>query len=496
MAKRAAAAFALAFIAGTMIAGIAIAAVSGQFTEDATIGDSVTTQVLVALQRSFADGGALLDTLGTRVLVPIRKSVTDLASVDDSLAALVIAALRERFDDASAFDDSLSVRVVSAIRPSLGDGAKIQDALRVALRAAIRPSRAESIGVVDSLQLVKIVARPVVSAPADQNALEGAATSFTLGSFSAPTDDGPWSVEVDWGDGSAHTTFTASASGSLGSRSHVYAEGPSLWMARVTVTGRSGASGSATFAVRVSNVAPTIGAISAPTAPIAVGTAFTVSAPFSDPGTLDSFVATMSWGDGTTTTQPLVAGSTMVTMTHSYAAAGVFTLSLVVADDDGGEATATFQYVVAYDGTAGFVTGGGWITSPTGAYALGPSLTGRATFGFVSRYARGAATPDGNTEFRFDAGNLHFRSTSYDWLVVAGARAQFKGSGTINDEGDYAFLLTAVDGQVSGGGGTDRFRIKIWVRASGQIVYDNQAGSSDSALPSTTIGGGSIVIHN
>jgi hypothetical protein len=36
--------------------------------------------------------------------------------------------------------------------------------------------------------------------------------------------------------------------------------------------------------------------------------------------------------------------------------------------------------------------------------------------------------------------------------VVAGARAQFKGSGRINNAGDYGFLLTAIDGQRPGGG--------------------------------------------
>ena len=47
----------------------------------------------------------------------------------------------------------------------------------------------------------------------------------------------------------------------------------------------------------------------------------------------------------------------------------------------------------------------------------------------------------------------------------------------------------------NGGGGQDKFRIKIWDRASANIIYDNQLGSSDSDNPTTTIGGGSIIIH-
>jgi hypothetical protein len=122
-------------------------------------------------------------------------------------------------------------------------------------------------------------------------------------------------------------------------------------------------------------------------------------------------------------------------------------------------------------------------------------LTGKAHFGFVSRYQKGNSVPDGQAQFRFHAAGMTFESTSYDWLVVAGARAQFKGQGTINGGGDYGFLLSAVDGQVNGGGGVDKFRIKIWDRASGNVVYDNQTGAAEGAEATTAIQGGSIVIH-
>ena len=56
-------------------------------------------------------------------------------------------------------------------------------------------------------------------------------------------------------------------------------------------------------------------------------------------------------------------------------------------------------------------------------------------------------------------------------------------------------MLTAIDGQVAGGGGVDRFRIKIWDKATGSVVYDNQLGASDDEAPTTALGGGSIMIH-
>src|SRR3989442_6266592 len=56
---------------------------------------------------------------------------------------------------------------------------------------------------------------------------------------------------------------------------------------------------------------------------------------------------------------------------------------------------------------------------------------------FRSAYQPGARVPSGNTEFQFHAADFNFHSTSYDWLVVSGPKAQYKGSGTINGAGDF-----------------------------------------------------------
>jgi PKD repeat protein len=224
-----------------------------------------------------------------------------------------------------------------------------------------------------------------------------------------------------------------------------------------------------------------------------------VSSKFTDPGTLDSHTAVWNWGDGTTSVGTVTEanGSGSVTDSHTYTKAGVYTVTLTVTDDDGGSDQSLFQYVVVYDPNGGFVTGGGWIDSPAGAYVADPAMTGKANFGFVSKYQKGATVPTGDTEFQFKAGNLNFKSRNYEWLVISGgSRAQYKGSGTINGGGDYGFLLTATDGQASGGGGNDKFRIKIWNKATGAVVYDNQPLAGDDATPTTALQGGSIVIHS
>jgi uncharacterized repeat protein (TIGR02543 family) len=139
--------------------------------------------------------------------------------------------------------------------------------------------------------------------------------------------------------------------------------------------------------------------------------------------------------------------------------------------------------VVIFDPNGGFVTGGGWIDSPAGAFTSDPNATGKANFGFVSKYLKGASTPTGITEFQFKLGSLNFKSDQYDWLVVnkSRSRAQFKRIGTVNGIGRYGFMIWAGDKGTS----DDSFRIKIWnADNESDVIYDN---GLDQA-----IGGGQI----
>jgi len=95
----------------------------------------------------------------------------------------------------------------------------------------------------------------------------------------------------------------------------------------------------------------------------------------------------------------------------------------------------------------------------------------------------------------FKVADLNFHSSSYDWLVVAGAKAQFKGTGTINGAGNFGFMLTAIDAELTPSTEVDKFRIKIWDKVTDELVYDNQIGDTDDADLTTEIGGGSIVVH-
>jgi hypothetical protein len=327
---------------------------------------------------------------------------------------------------------------------------------------------------------------PVADANGPYTADEGTAISFDgSGSTDLDADELQYRWDFD-NDGTFDTSFSTDATAA-----HTWNDDYTGTVTLEVFDGTATDTDSTT--VTVNNVVPTVGLITAPTSPVAVGTAITASASFTDPGTLDTHTAGWSWGDGGTSPGTVDEGT--VDGGHTYTAPGIYTVVLTVTDDDGGQGTSTFEYVVVYDPNGGFVTGGGWIMSPVGAYAADPCLSGKANFGFVSKYQKGATIPTGHTEFQFKAGDLNFKSTSYQWLVIAGARAQYKGVGTINGSGEYGFMLTAIDGQINGGGGIDKFRIKIW-EIGGDTVYDNQMGSDDTANITTILGGGSIVIHN
>lgn len=183
-------------------------------------------------------------------------------------------------------------------------------------------------------------------------------------------------------------------------------------------------------------------------------------------------------------------GSDLSGATGSFAApatAGIYPIDLTVDDRGYAHDDTASTSVYVYDPSAGFVTGGGWIDSPVGAYLPDASLAGKATFEFASKYQKKADVPTCDTEFVLDVAGLDFHSTSCDWLFVDGSstNAQFMGTGTINDTGAYKFMLWASDKR------PDTFRIKIWSEdESGleTVVYDNGTDQE--------IGRGNIAIHS
>lgn len=235
--------------------------------------------------------------------------------------------------------------------------------------------------------------------------------------------------------------------------------------------------------------------------PSPVGSSVDVTANVDDTGLGDSDIASAEYSlDGGTTWSPMAASDGTfdevaedVTASYTATETGVFSVCVRGTDAPGNTGAPECIMLAVYDPSAGFVTGGGWIASPAGAYLTDLSLTGKANFGFVSKYKKGATVPTGNTEFQFKSGDLNFHSSSYDFLVITmgGTNAQYKGEGTINGSlaptgAYYKFMIWARDLTP---GGDDTFRIKIWYEDGAEmVVYDNGFNQA--------IGGGSIVIHS
>lgn len=242
-----------------------------------------------------------------------------------------------------------------------------------------------------------------------------------------------------------------------------------------------------TFTVSISSLsyfvlgvlqAPAIESIQAPLDPVQVGAAVSVSAQVSNLGS--AYSAVWNWGDGAQT-----SGASL-SATHVYSQAGVYEIKLTILQEGYAPVSAVYQYVVIYDPAGGFITGGGWLQSPPGAFYPDPSKTGKANYGFVAKYKKNSSVPEGNLEFQLKEAGLKFQSTGLDWLVTSYADgwAILKGRGIADGSGEiYTFMLWMSDAQ------PDTLALRItWEDALGvHTLFDSS--------PKAPIGGGSLTLH-
>jgi hypothetical protein len=210
-----------------------------------------------------------------------------------------------------------------------------------------------------------------------------------------------------------------------------------------------------TVTLTIENTVPAITEITI--APTPLGEITTVTASFTDPDVEETHTATIDWGDGTESPGSIDEETGTITGSHptGYAAAGVYTVTVTVEDDNGGVSQPMTAYAAVYDPeSCNLVTGAGWFDEELG----GPC--GKAFFGFVVRQI-GGNDPVGRMRFRW--GENRFRATQIDWLVVedGGASAWFAGVGTINDAGSHDFVVEV---------GEDPE--EIWITIADQ--YDNE----------------------
>lgn len=166
-----------------------------------------------------------------------------------------------------------------------------------------------------------------------------------------------------------------------------------------------------------------------------------------------------------------------------------------ISDNDGCSDFST-RTIDMIDPNTGFVTGGGWVESPEGAYQGDGDLSGKANFAFTFKYSDSGSVASGNTVFKFKPGNLHFKSASYDWMIVSDNCAKFKGHGTINQgSDDFVFMVWTCDNGESNDS-SDTFRIKISKVEGGDLVYDTVSDNDSEEDYGIGIGGGNIHVHD
>jgi hypothetical protein len=222
--------------------------------------------------------------------------------------------------------------------------------------------------------------------------------------------------------------------------------------------------------------APVITEVTGPAGAVKSGTSASFSASWTDVNEDDTFTTTWDWGDGSTDTVNSSATSPDA-QSHTYAAAGFYTVTFTVTDSTGLSDTETLL-VVVYDPAAGSVTGSG-------------TYSGGGTFSLSARYNPAGTAITGTSSF--SAPGVTFVTATVDWLVVSGNRGTYSGTGTYNGSAGYSFVIAVSDG--GSPGSKDRVRFQV-TDSDGNVVYDTQPGAPVDASPTTTPTSGNVTVHH
>jgi len=152
-------------------------------------------------------------------------------------------------------------------------------------------------------------------------------------------------VSVDWGDGSTDPGADLSAGVTTFGGTHVFAN-TGTYSVVLTLSDSAGHTVTASSSVSPTNVAPAVGILSLSPSSVVDHQTLTVSGSFTDPGIADTFTLTLNWGDGTSSSEALSAGTTSFSATHAYNAAGAVTITATVADRDLAKSSSTADLVV------------------------------------------------------------------------------------------------------------------------------------------------------
>jgi len=226
--------------------------------------------------------------------------------------------------DGDGFDDGLGEQLVltpqAMLDLGLGDGPA---------ERTIRLRVTDSFGASDEDETTIVVNNvpPVATAGAEpRSGLEPLEVTFT-GADSDVPGDLPLSYSWSFGDGQTSNEQNPT---------HTYLES-GTYTATVTVTDEDGDSGTDSVTITVENAPPVV-TVPSVSPHVDEGSPFQLPVTFTDPGVLDTHVATIDWGDGTaedgTVVEPTGTEPGRIEGTHVYGDDGTYRVRVYVRDDD------------------------------------------------------------------------------------------------------------------------------------------------------------------
>lgn len=289
--------------------------------------------------------------------------------------------------------------------------------------------------------------------------VEGASVTATAG-FTPTGLTETYRCTVDYGDDLGAQAGTISGIACIGPK-HKLGRGGSA-IVTVSIYGSAGTYGSSSKSVNVTNVAPVFTKVTIPST-AKIGTAVSVSATFTDPGTSETYQAVLTWGDGTTTSILLAANTRSFTANHTYSTVGLHYPYVQL-----GDSADTINYdskLAVYD-PARTVAGSGTFPSWAGSCTLSTKCATASTgsFSLAASYAKGATKP--TVSFGFTVNGLAFAASGADWLIAVNGTAEIQGTGTVNGVSGYKFGIVATDAN------PDTLTIAIQ-DSKGKVVYSN-----------------------
>jgi len=118
------------------------------------------------------------------------------------------------------------------------------------------------------------------------------------------------------------------------------------------------------------------------------------------------------------------------------------------------------------------IIGAGTLHLSKSGYDSGLKLCDRILFDFFVADRGFNFDPIGTVTIKFQGLNKTFKSSKCDWLLQKNKTATLKGTGKINNRGNYGYLLIAKDSP-------DKLQITIWDKNDGdKIIYDNLSPQS------------------